>query len=147
MVFMTLTAFWKLPFEIYALAFLCVSFSSGITGGNMQVMGSDLAPVKARGQFISIWRFIAETGTQLSPTVFAVVSGLFSYVGSFSVVGFSSLSVALLVGLGIRETVGRERLGEERPATEAALTGLAAKPANATVASSLPGGSRPTQTG
>jgi sugar phosphate permease len=110
--FMTLTAFLHVPFEIYVVAYLCVTFSQGITAGNMQVMGSDLAPVKARGQFISIWRFIAETGTQLSPTVFAVVSALFSYVGSFAVVGFSSLSVALLVGLGIRETVGRERLGE-----------------------------------
>ena len=109
MVFMTATAFFQMPFELYATAFLCVSFSQGITGGNMQVMGSDLAPVRGRGQWMAIWRFIAESGGQLSPTLFAIVSVLFSYVGSFSIVGLSALSVALLVGLGIRETVGRER--------------------------------------
>ena len=114
MVFMTLTAFWKLPFEVYAVAFLCVSFSSGITGGNMQVMGSDLAPARGRGQWMAIWRFVAETGSQLSPSVFALVSALFGYVGSFGIVGFSALAVALLVGLGIRETVGRVRAGEEQ---------------------------------
>jgi len=113
MVFMTSTAFFQLPFEVYAIAFLCVSFAGGITGGNMQVMGSDLAPSRGRGQWMAIWRFIAESGSQLSPSTFALVSALFGYVGSFSIVGFSSLAVALLVGLGIRETVGRQRAGEE----------------------------------
>jgi MFS family permease len=113
MLFMTSTAFFQLPFEVYAIAFLCVSFSSGITGGNMQVMGSDLAPARGRGQWIAIWRFIAESGNQLSPSVFALVSALFGYVGSFGIVGFSALAVSLLVGLGIRETVGRTRDGEE----------------------------------
>ena len=113
MVFMTSTAFFHMPFEVYAIAFLCVAFSSGITGGNMQVMGSDLAPSRGRGQWIAIWRFIAESGNQLSPSVFAIVSALFGYVGSFGIVGFSALAVSLLVGLGIKETVGRVRAGEE----------------------------------
>lgn len=113
MIFMTSTALFQMPFEVYAIAFLCVSFSGGITGGNMQVMGSDLAPSRGRGQWIAMWRFIAETGNQLSPSVFALVSAVFGYVGAFGLVGFSALSVALLVGLGIRETVGRVRAGEE----------------------------------
>jgi MFS family permease len=116
MVFMTSTVIFDMPFEVYAIAFLCVSFSSGITGGNMQVMGSDLAPARGRGQWMAIWRFIAETGSELSPSVFALVSSAFGYVGSFGIVGFSALSVALLVGLGIKETVGRTRAGEEESA-------------------------------
>jgi len=128
MVFMTSTALFQMPFEVYAIAFLCVSFSSGITGGNMQVMGSDLAPARGRGQWMAIWRFIAESGSELSPSVFALVSALFGYVGSFGIVGFSALSVALLVGLGIRETVGRQRAGEDEsgeivPATVAPAGG------------------------
>lgn len=115
MVFMTSTALFGLPFEVFAAAYLCVTFAQGITGGNMQVMGSDLAPDRGRGQWMSVWRFIAESGNELSPMVFAVVAASFSYVGSFSVVGFSALSVALLVGLCIRETVGRRGVGENRP--------------------------------
>jgi sugar phosphate permease len=120
MIFMTATAFFKLPFTIFVAAYLCVTFSQGVTGGNMQVMGSDLAPAKGRAQWISVWRLIAETGNQLSPTVFALVGAAFGYVGAFSIVGLSSLSVALLVGLMIRETVGRDRGWHPEQAGESA---------------------------
>jgi MFS family permease len=116
MIFMTSTAFFHLPFEVYVAAYLSVTFSQGITSGNMQVMGSDLAPLRGRGQWMAVWRFIAQAGSQMSPTVFAAVSFLFGYVGSFSVVGVSALSVSLLVGLCIRETVGRDRSPEPIPA-------------------------------
>jgi MFS family permease len=118
MVFMTSTAFFHMPFEVYFAAYLCVTLSQGITGGNMQVMGSDLAPTRGRGQWMAVWRFIAQAGSQLSPTIFALVSAVFGYVGSFGVVGFSSLAVAMLVGLCIRETVGLRRPSDE-PTSEA----------------------------
>lgn len=63
---------------------------------------------------MSVWRFIAESGNELSPVAFAVVAATFGYVGSFTVVGLSAMTVALLVGLCIRETVGRRGVGEER---------------------------------
>lgn len=120
MVFMTSTAFFHMPFEAYVAAYLAVTFAQGITGGNMQVMGSDIAPVRGRGQWMAVWRLIANAGSQLSPTMFAVMSALFGYVGSFSLVGVSALAVALLVGLCIRETVGRARPGEEETPKAAA---------------------------
>ena len=64
----------------------------------MQVMGSDLAPSKGRGQWMSVWRFIAETGNQLSPTVFAVVGATLGYVGAFGVVGLGSRLKPLNLG-------------------------------------------------
>ena len=87
---------------------------------------------------MAIWRFIAESGSQLSPSAFALVSALFSYVGAFGLVGFSSLAVALLVGLGIRETVGQQRAGEEegREVIPAAATG---PPSGRAVAAAQPG--------
>jgi MFS family permease len=139
MVFMMSTALFQMPFEVYAIAFLCVSFSSGITGGNMQVMGSDLAPARGRGQWMAIWRFIAETGSELSPSVFALVSALWGYVGAFALVGFSAFSVALLVGRGIKETVGRTRAGEEETAEVV--------PAPVPVAAGVGSGARPTADG
>jgi MFS family permease len=132
MIFMTATAYFQMPFTIFVAAYLCVTFSQGITGGNMQVMGSDLAPARGRGQWIAVWRFVAETGNQLSPTVFALVGAAFGYVGAFSIVGFSSLSVALLVGLLIRETVGSDRGWHPEHAGQlatAATNGEADKPA------------------
>ncbi len=123
MLFMTATAFFHLPFNTFVAAYLCVTFSQGITSGNMQVMGSDLAPAKGRGQWIALWRLVAETGSQLSPTVFALVGAAFGYVGAFGIVGFSSLSVALLVGLLIGETVGRDRGWHPEQAGEKAQAG------------------------
>jgi MFS family permease len=119
MIFMTSTALFHMPFEVFVASYLAVTFSQGITAGNMQVMGSDLAPLRGRGQWMAVWRFIAQAGGQLSPTMFAVVSALFSYVGAFGLVGFSSFAVAMLVGLCIRETVGRQRQGDEEPAAVA----------------------------
>ena len=83
------------------------------------VMGSDMAPERGRAQWMSVWRFIGQSGSQLSPTVFAVIGGFFSYAGAFVVVGVSSLSVALLVGLFMKETLGRDR-GPEAAQLEAA---------------------------
>ena len=120
MLFMSATAYFHLSFTIFVAAYMCVTFSQGITAGNMQVMGSDLAPAKGRGQWIAVWRFVAETGNQLSPMVFALAGAVFGYVGSFAIVGCSSLSVALLVGLLIRETVGRDRGWHPEPAAPAA---------------------------
>ncbi|MSQ24299.1 MAG: MFS transporter [Chloroflexi bacterium] len=118
MMFMTSTALYELPLEFYVAAYLCVTFAQGITSGNMMVIGSDMAPTRGRAQWMSLWRFIAATGSQLSPVVFTIVGGLFGYVGAFGIVGFSSLSVALLVGLLMQETVGRNRdQGPIAPAT------------------------------
>jgi MFS family permease len=131
MIFMASTALFRLPFKIFVAAYLCVTFSQGITAGNMQVMGSDLAPARGRGQWMAVWRLVAETGNQLSPTVFALVGAAFGYVGAFGIVGFSSLSVSLLVGLLIRETVGRDRGWQPEHAGESAA---AAAPGTANTA-------------
>jgi MFS family permease len=141
MIFMTSTAFFQLPFTIFVAAYLCVTFSQGVTGGNMQVMGSDLAPARGRAQWMAVWRLIAETGNQLSPTVFALVGAAFGYVGAFSIVGLSSLSVALLVGLMIGETVGRDRGWHPQHAGESATSdtnGKANEPAAGTAEPAKP---------
>ncbi|MPZ14378.1 MAG: MFS transporter [Chloroflexi bacterium] len=140
MVFMTATALFQLPFELFVASYFAVYLSQSITGGNMQVMGSDLAPRRARGRFMAFWRLIAEAGNELSPPAFAIIGGTLGYAASFGTLSIGALSVALIVGLLIRETVGRERgeLEAEPPApvpdgppTEAASDSTA-----------VPGGSR-----
>jgi MFS family permease len=113
LLFMASTALFQMPFEIFVVAYFAVHLSQGITGGNMQVMGSDLAPKRARGQFISAWRLIANLGSEASAPSFALIGAAFGYAASMATMAFGSLGVALVVGLLIRETVGRARDGDE----------------------------------
>jgi sugar phosphate permease len=83
-----------------------LGISQGVTGGNMQVLGSDLAPARARGRFIGLWRFMAELGNASSPTLFSLFA-LIGYAASFSFTGACGLVVALVIGLKVRETVRR----------------------------------------
>jgi len=116
--FMTFTALFHMPFEAFALSYFLVNAAQSLTGGNMQVLGSDLAPSYARGRFFAIWRMVGEGGGAVSPVLVATLSTV-SYALAFGVLSFSALGVALLIGFGIRETVGRVRA----PAAEAVSSG------------------------
>jgi len=99
--------------------FLALNFlwhaAQGLTAGNMQVLGSDLAPPRARGRFFAIQRTAGQGGQATSPLVFGLLSGI-SFAASFSFVGFSALAVALIIAFKVKETVGRARTSEPEPA-------------------------------
>jgi MFS family permease len=105
--FMAATALFGMPFEAFALSFFLVNASQSLTGGNMQVLGSDLAPAYARGRFFAFWRLVGEAGSLVSPSIVAALSAI-HYALGFSILSSAALGVALLIGLGLRETVGRE---------------------------------------
>ena len=111
--FMALTAAAQMAFPIWVLSFLLVQSSQSITSGNMQTLGSDMAPPNARGKFMGMWQLVGSIGTTLSPAVFGVVSAGHGYAAAFSVFGVTALGAALIVGTQVRETVRRD---EPRPA-------------------------------
>ena len=137
MAFMMLTSYLRLPFLIFAVSYICVNASQNITGGSMQTLGSDIAPLHARGKFFGIWRMIGEGGTSLSPIMFALLSGLSSFTASFLFVTCTSAGVALLVGTQIRETVQRRRApsvsvtGDKGPEASPATDPAGASPGGA----------------
>jgi MFS family permease len=105
--FMAATAFFAMPFEAWAFSFFLVNASQSLTGGNMQVLGSDLAPAYARGRFFAFWRMIGEAGSFVSPSIVAALAAI-HYALGFSVLSGAALGVSLLIGVGLRETLGRE---------------------------------------
>jgi len=83
-----------------------LNLSQSVTSGNMQVLGADLAPARARGRFIGLWRMLAQLGNASSPTMFSLFA-VIGYGASFSFMGVCALIVSLIIGLKIKETVGR----------------------------------------
>lgn len=100
-----LTAFLHLPFETYVVALIIVTLTMSLTGGSMQTLGSDVAPPHARGKFFGIWSSIGHAGTFLSPAMFALISESLGYGSAFLFLSMTSLSVALLIGLFVKETL------------------------------------------
>jgi MFS family permease len=103
------TALLEAPFQVFIPAYFFMNISQAITGGNMQVLGADLAPALARGRFIGAWRLIGRGGGAVGPALFGGTAEAAGYPLAFVALGIASLAVALIVGLLIGETVNRER--------------------------------------
>jgi len=110
LVFMALTAQWRLTLTAFIVAYVWVQGAQSLTSGNMQVLGADLAPASSRGKFFGVWRMIGEVGHLLSPAIFALLAEKIAYSLSFFFLAFCSFAAAAVVGLRVRETVGRGRI-------------------------------------
>lgn len=108
MLVMAVTAILNSPLPVFIPAYFFMNMSQAITGGNMQVLGADLAPALARGRFIGAWRLIGRGGGAVGPAQFGWVAEVAGYPLAFVSLGIAGLGVALIVGLLIRETVGRD---------------------------------------
>jgi MFS family permease len=116
LVFLSVTAYRGSSFELFVLAYFCVHVSNGITGGNMQTLGSDIAPEKARGRFYGVWNTVGHIGGPLSTSTFALLSAGIGYWASFGFLSTMSCAAALILA-----TLVRDRLREKPKA--AAVTG------------------------
>jgi MFS family permease len=113
------TAALHAPFALFVPALLVMNGCQSLTGGNLQVLASDLAPVEARGRFFAISRLMSAGGAAFSPVAFSAAS-TFGYGASFLVRAFSALAVSLIIGFGVNETVGQApKAAAESLATEA----------------------------
>ena len=138
-IFLAWTALTGASFALFLVGYFAIHMSQGVTSGNMQVLGSDLAPERARGRFIGIWRTLAEVGNATSPLVFTALTAV-SYAASFSFVAICALVVVYAIGAKVPETVrsrssgrgrGRREAAEappEPPPTEVAANGSTAPP-------------------
>lgn len=107
LMFMAVTAFAHMPFELYVVAYVVAQVTQSTTNGTMQVLGSDLAPVASRGRFFGIWRTMTSSGGLASPAMFAVVATGAGYGWAFVLLGVSSLLVSIIVATVLRETAAR----------------------------------------
>jgi MFS family permease len=86
-----------------ALFFVAVT-AQALTGSSIQTVGADVAPPEARGMFLGVWRLTGQSGSTLSPVLFAVIAEMLGYGSSFLFVAASAAVVAFLLIFYVPET-------------------------------------------
>lgn len=112
----SVTAFAGLSLSWFIASFVFVHLSMGVISGNMQTLGTDVAPAQARGLFFGVSRLIAQGGSTTSPASFGVLSGAFGYGLAFVFLASTALLAAMVVTFFLEETL-------KRPEKEAAPQG------------------------
>ena len=115
MVFLALTDALAVPVSIFVVGFIAVHFAVSLISGNMQTLGTDVAPAHARGSFFGVSRQIAQTGSLSSPVSFTFLVSAFSYTVAFSFLSFAAIAAAMVVFFGIPETLKKEPTPEAVP--------------------------------
>lgn len=78
------------------LAALLIGFGNGISSGLNMTLGADFSPDNGRGQFLGIWRFMADAGATGGPVLLSGVTAAASLgagVGATGVLGFAAAVV------------------------------------------------------
>jgi MFS family permease len=115
MAFLALTDSLNVSTSVFILAFIAIHFCVSLISGNMQTLGTDVAPAHARGAFFGVSRQIAQTGSLASPVSFTFLVSVFSYTAAFSFLSVTALLAAAVVFFGIPETLKKEPKLETAP--------------------------------
>ena len=78
------------------LAALLIGFGNGISSGLNMTLGADFSPDNGRGQFLGIWRFMADAGSTGGPVLLSGVTAVASLgagVAATGVLGFAAAAV------------------------------------------------------
>jgi MFS family permease len=78
------------------LGALLIGFGNGISSGLNMTLGADFSPDNGRGQFLGIWRFLADAGSTGGPVLLSgltAVASLGSGVAATGVLGFAAAAV------------------------------------------------------
>ncbi len=78
------------------LAALLIGFGNGISSGLNMTLGADFSPDNGRGQFLGIWRFMADAGATGGPVLLSAVTAAASLgagVAATGVLGFGAAAV------------------------------------------------------
>ena len=111
------TAFAGLSLPWFIASFVFVHLSISIISGNMQTLGTDIAPPQARGLFFGMSRLIAQGGSTASPTSFGLLSGAFGFGAAFVLLASSAFAAALVVAFFLEETLQKsDKPAESEPA-------------------------------
>ncbi len=114
LLFTAFTAWAGLPFGYFVVAYLVMQSSLNITSGNMQTLGSDIAPTRGRAKFMSAWLLVGQLGITVSPWAMGMLSTELGYPSAFLALAASSAGAAIIVGTQVRETV--QRAHKQEPA-------------------------------
>ncbi|MDQ0868357.1 MFS family permease [Arthrobacter sp. V1I9] len=82
------------------LASLLIGFGNGISSGLVMTLGADFSPDRGRGQFLGLWRFMADAGSTGGPVLLSGVTALASLgagISATGVLGFAAAAVFAVV--------------------------------------------------
>ena len=107
MLYMGSTWFFDLSVSAFVGSFIAVHLTVNIISGNMQTLGTDVAPPHARGRFFGASRLVAQTGSLLSPSSYGLLTALAGAGVAFAFLGGSALVASVIVAVFIKETLHR----------------------------------------
>lgn len=104
-------AFLALPAVTGFFSMLLVALAAGVGNGlgsgiNM-TLSTDFAPERNPGEFIGVWRFIADVGTAGGPFLVGAITGIMSLAGAAAVVTVVGITGAAVMGILVPETLKR----------------------------------------
>jgi MFS family permease len=113
MLFMGSTALFELSFPWFVASFIAVHAAVALVSGNLQTLGSDVAPPHARGRFFGVSRLVAQTGALGSTSSFGLITWwlgatVAGYTTAFAVLGGSAVIASGVVSAFIKETLRKE---------------------------------------
>ena len=82
------------------LAALLIGFGNGIRSGLVMTLGADFSPDRGRGQFLGLWRFMADAGSTGGPVLLSGVTALASLgagISATGILGFAAAAVFAVV--------------------------------------------------
>lgn len=82
------------------LVSLLIGFGNGISSGLVMTLGADFSPDRGRGQFLGVWRFMADAGSTGGPVLLSgvtSVSTLAAGVSATGLLGFAATAVFAVV--------------------------------------------------
>jgi MFS family permease len=87
-------------FTSLLLVALLIGFGNGISSGLVMTLGADFSPDRGRGQFLGLWRFMADAGSTGGPVLLSAVTAVASLgagVTATGVLGFAAAGVFAVV--------------------------------------------------
>ncbi len=118
---MATASFGHWPFSEYVGVFLFARLATSSISGSMQVIGSDMAPPQARGTFFGVFSLIRQTGSFLSPAVFAFMSQTWSFGSAFVLLSVMAFATALMTNTQLKRAPA-----VSAPVAEVAVSGTGA---------------------
>ncbi|MEE8519533.1 MAG: MFS transporter [Dehalococcoidia bacterium] len=113
MLFMGATSLFGLSFTWFVASFIAVHAAVSLVSGNMQTLGTDIAPPHARGRFFGVSRLVSQTGSLGSTSSFGLITWVLGatvagYTTAFAVLGGAAVLASGLVAAFIKETLRKE---------------------------------------
>ncbi|HEU0163836.1 MAG TPA: MFS transporter [Thermomicrobiales bacterium] len=90
-------------FELILVGIL-IGLGNGLGSGAMMTLGADLAPPKATGEFLGIWRLIGDVGSVVGPLTVGVVGEWLGLHGSSIFLMFAGLCSSVILLKLVKET-------------------------------------------